>query len=105
MSFVLPEAIVNKGVPEPGDSQVRLSKTEPGRYAVLRFAGRANEKNEQIAVEKLQTWLRDHKIEADGEPLFAFYDPPWTPSFLRRNEVMIRVATGEEVLSAGGRRF
>jgi len=91
MSFVLPQAVVKKGVPQPGSAEVRLSKMEPGRYVVLRFVGRGDKKNQKAAIEELQTWLRDHKIAAKGEPVFAFYDPPWTPVFLRRNEVMVRV--------------
>lgn len=93
MSFVMPEAITRKGVPEPSGSNVRVSKTEPGRYVVLRFKGSGNEKNRQIAAEKLNAWLRQHNINPESEPIFAYYDPPWTPIFLRRNEVMVRVAS------------
>ena len=31
------------------------------------------------------------KIAGKEDPILAYYDPPWTPVFLRRNEVMIRV--------------
>lgn len=91
MSFVLPESLVRKGVPEPKNNDVHLGKQEPGRYAVLKFAGKISEANQQAAVQKLQTWLKEHAITAEGEPVFAYFDPPWTPGFARRNEVMIRV--------------
>jgi len=92
MSFVLPQSIESKGVPEPGGSEVCITQAQPGRYAVLRFKGRGSPKNQQLALEKLQAWLGSHGIAEESEPIFAYYDPPWTPGFLRRNEVMVRVA-------------
>jgi len=91
MSFVLPQTVAQKGAPQPrGD--VHLQVTEPGRYAVLRFKGSVSEKNQKQAAEQLSAWLRARHIDAQSEPIFAYYDPPWTPVFLRRNEVMVRVA-------------
>ena len=58
---------------------------------VLRFEGGRTTKNETAASEKLMAWLDGHKIAGKGSPIFAYYDPPWTPVFLRRNEVMIRI--------------
>ena len=91
MSFVMPQAVVQKGVPKPG-GDVLLRRMEPGRYAVLRFKGNGDDKNQKEAAGQLIAWLRAHNIAALSEPIFAYYDPPWTPVFLRRNEVMARVA-------------
>jgi len=33
----------------------------------------------------------------DGVPHYARYDPPWTPSFLRRNEILIEVNLATDV--------
>jgi len=90
MSFVLPQAVAQKGAPQPG-GEVSLRTMEPGRYAVLRFKGNGDDKNQKEAVDQLNAWLRAHNIAAESEPIFAYYDPPWTPVFLRRNEVMMRV--------------
>ena len=35
--------------------------------------------------------LEGQKIVRKGEPIFAYYDPPWTPTFMRRNEVMVTI--------------
>jgi len=92
MSFVLPQAVVEKGTPEPiGD--VRLRKMQPGRYAVLRFKDDRRGPAPKAAADRLRAWLHEHNISAESEPIFAYYDPPWTPVFLRRNEVMMRIAS------------
>ena len=43
-------------------------------------------------VEVLRTALERDGIETIGEPVSAVYDSPWTLPFLRRNEVMLRLA-------------
>ena len=47
--------------------------------------------NETAAIESLMAWVSVQKLVVEGEPIFAFHDPPWTPDFLRRNEVLIRI--------------
>ena len=95
MSFVMPESIVRQGVPTPSASGgVHVVQTEPARYAVMRFKGASNAKNQSDAVAQLQAWLDKQGIVAESGPIFAYYDPPWTLLFLRRNEVMVRVPRG-----------
>lgn len=91
MSFIMPKKSVEKGVPKPTGQTVTLGKVEAARFAVFRFSGSRTTENEKAAIEKLDEWLMAQKIVGRGEPVFAYYDPPWTPTFLRRNEVMIRI--------------
>lgn len=91
MSFVMPPSRAAESLPQPR-GEVTLKQTEPGRYAVYRFPGSGTEANQQAATEKLRSWLHAQGIPAEGEPIFAYYDPPWTPVPLRRNEVLLRVA-------------
>ena len=91
MSFVVPTATVEKGVPAPKSKAVQVKELQAARYAVLRFPGGNKRPNEEAALAKLKGWCARQKLTTQGEPLFAYYDPPWTPSFLRRNEVLIRV--------------
>ena len=93
MSFIMPKAAVEKGVPKPAGESVSLGKVDAARFAVLRFPGGRTAENEAKAIAKLKAWLGTQKIDGKGEPVFAYYDPPWTPTFLRRNEVMIRVGS------------
>ncbi|MFZ4595167.1 MAG: SOUL family heme-binding protein [Verrucomicrobiaceae bacterium] len=91
MSFIVPKAVEAKGAPKPKADAVKVEAWKGGKLAVHRFDGSARGKNEAEAVQKLRAWCSDQKLTTEGEPVFAYYDPPWTPSFLRRSEVMIRV--------------
>lgn len=91
MSFILPGKTVKKGVPKPLSGNVELGKVEAARFAVFRFKGGRTAENEVRATARLKTWLRLEGLTAKGAAIFAYYDPPWTPVFMRRNEVMVRV--------------
>jgi DNA gyrase inhibitor GyrI len=91
MSFIVPKDIAEKGAPKPTGESVSLGKVAAARYAVLRFGGGRSADNEKKAIEKLQAWLESQNIPSKGQPMFAYYDPPWTPTFMRRNEVMLRI--------------
>lgn len=90
MSFIMPKD--QAAVPAPTSSTVEIGSLPASRYAVMRFPGRQSGENEQAALEKLTAWTAAQKLRTRGEPIFAYYDPPWTPTRLRRNEVMVRVA-------------
>jgi hypothetical protein len=91
MGFIMPDNVAAQGVPKPSDTSLSLGQLNAGRFAVLRFSGQHSSANEAHAVEALRHWLTTRNLVAQGTPVFAYYDPPWTPLFLRRNEVMISV--------------
>ena len=91
MSFIMPVKAVEKGMPKPSGESVKLGKVQAARFAVLRFDGGRTAGNETAATEKLKARLDAEKLTGKGAPTFAYYDPPWTPTFMRRNEVMIRI--------------
>ncbi len=92
MSFIVPQDVAAKKVPAPTDAAVTREDLPAGHFAVYRYSGRRNDANEQEALAKLRAWVDKRRLEVMGEPLFGYYDPPWIPPFLRRNEVMLRIA-------------
>jgi hypothetical protein len=90
MAFVLPAKLKTADVPKPADGTVTVRELAAGRFAVLRYSGSRNTKNEAEALARLQGWLELERLTAQTGPVFGYFDPPWTPSFLRRNEVMLR---------------
>jgi DNA gyrase inhibitor GyrI len=89
MSFVVPAKVAAAGAPGSGADDIMVGTRPPGRYAVLRFNGLQRKANEQKALAELRQWLAIQKLTPIGEPVFAYYNSPWTPGFLRRNEVML----------------
>jgi hypothetical protein len=90
MAFVMPAKMTGAQAPRPTDAYVKVRTIEAGRFAVYRFSGGRNPKNEAQAIGKLKSWFESERLSSLSEPMFGYFDPPWTPAFLRRNEVMIR---------------
>jgi effector-binding domain-containing protein len=59
--------------------------------AVIRFSGYAPEEDVDAATSRLQAGLKNEGIITTGQPFLMRYDSPWTPGFLRRNEVATEV--------------
>jgi hypothetical protein len=58
----------------------------------IRFSGTANDELIRTKTDELRRYAAAKKLATVGEPLLAFYNPPWTLPFLRRNEVMLELA-------------
>jgi DNA gyrase inhibitor GyrI len=92
MAFVMPAKAGTNSLPQPTEPGVVLKTIDGGSFAVLRFSGGRSLKNETNAVARLLTWMTQENLSPVNDPVFGYFDPPWTPSFLRRNEVMLRLA-------------
>ena len=91
MAFVMPAKMTAARAPKPADASVKVRTIEAGRFAVYSFSGGRNANNEAESAGKLRSWLEAERLSALPETMFGYFDPPWTPAFLRRNEVMIRI--------------
>jgi len=91
MAFVLPAKWSSEQAPAPLDSSLGLEKIPASRFAVLRFRGARSAAKESQTLALLKTWIAEKGLGAVESPVFGYFDPPWTPSFLRRNEVMLRL--------------
>jgi hypothetical protein len=87
--FFMPSEHSLGTLPAPHDERVHLVTVPGERVAVLRFSGIASSEAVAARTDELLQTLRDNDIQAAGEPLTWFYDPPWTIPFRRRNEVAI----------------
>ncbi|MFK7768432.1 MAG: heme-binding protein [Mariniblastus sp.] len=92
MGFVLPKKVAEGNAPLPANQQVELTERAGGKFAVIRFAGRADQNSRVDQESKLANWIAKRGLESAGDPELASYDPPWTPGPLRRNEILIRIA-------------
>ena len=46
------------------------------------------------ALGRLREWMSAERLKEVSPPVYGCFDPPWTPCFLRRNEVMLRTVDG-----------
>jgi hypothetical protein len=89
--FVMPANYKMETLPAPGNPAVTLRAVEPKRFAVIRFSGMARESSLESRLGELQDFIQSRKLRAVAAPVYAFYNPPWTLPFLRRNEIMIEI--------------
>lgn len=89
--FVMERAYDKESLPVPNDDRVTLTEEPGGRFAVLRYRGRITEAGFMKHVALLQASLTRDGLKTVGEPISAVYNGPFTPPFLRRNEVMFKV--------------
>jgi hypothetical protein len=91
VSFTMPSGYSLDTLPRPNNTAVTIESVDPHLAAVVRFGGRFGESKAARAQVELESWIAREGLVAVGEPIVAQYDPPWTPGFARRNEVMIAV--------------
>ena len=92
MAFTMPSSYSLNSLPTPRDAQVKLVSVPQRTVATIAFSGWATQGKIRRNTEALMTALASRGIAANGTPMLNQYNPPWTPPFLRRNEVMIEVA-------------
>ena len=91
MQFYLPSKFNKDNVPNPSRSDVEIVIIEGGYYAVIRYSGRASDKNFIKHKEILENELKKDNISIVGPAIKATYNGPFTLPMLRRNEAMFEV--------------
>jgi len=91
MQFYLPSKFNKDNVPNPSSTDVKIVNIERGYYAVIRYSGRASDKNFIKHKEILENELTKDNISIVGPAIKATYNGPFTLPMLRRNEAMFEV--------------
>ncbi|MEO3758580.1 heme-binding protein [Mycobacterium sp. B14F4] len=89
--FFMPSKWTMETLPEPDDDDVTLVEVPAQSYAVLRFSGDRSPEAVAAQTRELMETLRQCGVEATGQAVAWFFDPPWTLPFRRRNEIAIPV--------------
>lgn len=89
--FVLPDVYTKKNAPQPADDTVRLQQLKARRIAVRGVKGAPTWGEWQKEEKILREQLAKSKLRTRGRSWYARYNPPWIPSFMRRNEIMIEL--------------
>ena len=91
VAFTMPSQYTMETLPRPKDHRINITAIDPEVMAALRFSGYFSENKVRKAKQRLQSWIAQEGLEAEGEFHVARYNPPWVPWFLARNEVMIQI--------------
>ncbi|MBU1191977.1 MAG: heme-binding protein [Gammaproteobacteria bacterium] len=92
VSFMMPASFTLESTPEPKDPNVSIREVPARHIASVRYSGFWSEKGYRRNLEKLQDWISKTGLVVTGEPIWARYNPPFMPWFLRRNEILVPVA-------------
>ena len=96
MAFYLPSDYDAETAPEPIDPSVGLRVEPETTVAARPFSWYTPEWRVRRIERKLLSTIREEEITPVGEPFLLRYDAPWTPPFMRRNEVAVAVDTGDD---------
>jgi hypothetical protein len=89
VQFVLPKGITLATAPEPIDPRVQLRDVPGSRVAVIRYSGFWSQANFDEHLGTLEAALRAARLPWTGEPTLSRYNAPFTPWFMRRNEIWL----------------
>jgi hypothetical protein len=96
VSFMMPSGFTLETTPAPTDPAVFIREIPEQRMATIRYSGRWTEKNYRKYLAELESWIEVQNLTVAGNPVWARYNPPFTPPFWRRNEILIPVETNTD---------
>ena len=100
ITFVMPSEYTLESLPEPTDTRIRLRAEPERRVAAIRYSGCWSRARYEDHERSLREWIEERGLEPVSSSVWARYDPPFMPWFLRRNEILIEVR--ESVPAAPG---
>jgi SOUL heme-binding protein len=89
VQFVLPKGVTLATAPEPIDPRVQLRVVPAGTWAAIRYTGTWSQGNYLEHLVELKASLEAQGVATQGEPVLARYNAPFTPWFMRRNEIWL----------------
>jgi hypothetical protein len=91
IGFVMPEGLTLETTPEPLDERVKIVEIPQRVVAALKFSGRWSNLIFKKKSKELLEELTKAGIKTVGQVFTMRYNGPFTPWFMRRNEVAIDV--------------
>jgi len=92
VSFMMPASYDMGNIPVPDNPLVTLRQVPARRMATIRYSGFWSEKNYQKNKLRLDLWIQKEGLMISGEPIWARYNAPFVPWFMRRNEILVPVS-------------
>ena len=96
VSFTMPVSYTLETLPVPEDPEVKLRQIPARRMASVQYSGTWSESRYLRYRQDLELWIEKNGLRIQDEPVWARYNSPFTPWFLRRNEILIPVDSQEK---------
>jgi hypothetical protein len=94
VSFTMPASYALETLPQPRDPQVTVRQVPARRMAAVRYSGSWSERSFLRHQRALDSWLLELGLATAGPPVWARYNSPFAPWFLRRNEILVPLDEG-----------
>jgi len=91
IQFVMPKIYRLETLPKPNNERIKIKKIPEEKRIVIQFSGHVNDVKIEHKKKELFQYIKANNFKVSSNISYAFYNPPWTPSFLRRNEIMVVV--------------
>ena len=91
IQFGMPKKYTLATLPKAKDDRIHFRMTEPKYVAAIRFSGRWSDKAFNENKTKIEQFIADRKLKPLSQPVFAYYDDPFTFPWNRRNEIVVEV--------------
>ena len=92
ISFVVPKKFNLQNVPQPDNQSVKIKNNPDLKVIAITFSGLFSDGNIEENETKLRNYIKEKGIKIEESVIYAGYNAPWTPWFLKRNEVMFKLA-------------
>jgi hypothetical protein len=93
--FMMPSEFSRDQLPDPNDSRIAFQEIPSRTLAAVRYSGTWSQRNYEKNLALLYDTLRADGLEPTGEPVWARYNAPFTPWFMRRNEILTAFAPAD----------
>jgi hypothetical protein len=100
VAFIMPSEHTMATLPKPNDPRVTLREVPARRVAAVTFSGTWGAERFDAIAKELLGKLDAAGFVPAGPPVYARYNPPWTPWFLRKNEVLVPLRGGPEPVAS-----
>lgn len=91
VQFMMPSSFTMDTLPLPTDPKVRLKEVPGQRVIAVMYSGTWSQSNYDEHLTLLKAAAEEAGLKTQGEPVYARYDAPWVPWFMRRNEIWLGV--------------
>lgn len=104
ISFGMPRWYTLETLPTPNDPRINIVMIPTKKYAVIKFSWYRSDKKIKNMQKKLLSAITKDGIITQGNASYAWYNAPWTPPRMTRNEVLFEIQEimTKKIVLAGG---